>query len=574
MKLKEIISFFKIYIKEDKKLFVKAFLLSFFSALSSIFYGLLIGYSSEYVIAGEFLVGILFLLGYFVLASVDTIFFERKGRIYTSHLCSNLCEKISFKCFSKTLVLPALAFEEKTSGELINRISNDSTRVSDTLGMLISTFLSIFSSLLIFIYICFNSWIIALEIVVSMLVAYYFGKKYLVKIKEKQKEISGDGDKLVALTNEVIRGVREVKVLGIGASLTKGVKKNISDMYDKIRSQSISENNYNALTYILSIVLEVSVFVTAIILIYFGEVSFGFFIAMTYYVYRFNYAVSQIMNISKSYQKMIVSIERISEITENKLYCDESFGSINKTNVLGLIEYRDVSFKYGNEELFIFNKLNLDIQPNKVTALVGKSGSGKSSMFNLLLRYFDVNEGEISIDGINIKDFSEESLRKIITVIRQEPFLFNRTILENFRMLDKNISLTSVRSVCKKAQIDDYIMGLENKYDTVIGEGGVNLSGGQKQRLAIARALLKKSKIILFDEATSALDNENQERIKKVIDDLKKTHTIIVVAHRLSTIENADIIHVVSNGKIVDSGNHKMLLKNSLIYKNLYTKEK
>ena len=190
-----------------------------------------------------------------------------------------------------------------------------------------------------------------------------------------------------------------------------------------------------------------------------------------------------------------------------------------------------------------------------------------------MTRVFDAKDGVVSIDNINIKDLSEDSLRKYVSIIRQEPFLFNRSIKDNFLLINKNLKLKNIRKYCEMAYIDDYIMSLPDKYDTILGEGGVNLSGGQKQRLSIARALAKESKIILFDEATSALDNESQDFIKKVIDDLVKDHTILIVAHRLSTIIDADIIYVIDKGKVAASGNHKELMKNSKIYQSLYKTE-
>ena len=177
------------------------------------------------------------------------------------------------------------------------------------------------------------------------------------------------------------------------------------------------------------------------------------------------------------------------------------------------------------------------------------------------------------MDDVNLKDLSEESLRKNISIIRQEPFLFNRTIKENFTVVKPNITLNEIKKYCKMAYLDDYIESLPNKYDTKLGEGGVNLSGGQKQRLSIARALAKESKVILFDEATSALDNESQGYIKKVIDNLVKNHTVIIIAHRLSTIVDSDIIYIVDKGKIQDYGTHKELLKKSIVYKKLYENE-
>ena len=293
---------------------------------------------------------------------------------------------------------------------------------------------------------------------------------------------------------------------------------------------------------------------------------------MTYYIYRYMWLIENINDLTQNYQKVVVSMTRVSEILENGLYQDETFGNKEIKDLKGIVEFKNVSFSYPGEENTL-NNFNLTLEPNKKIAIVGKSGQGKSTLFNLLTRIFDANEGNILLDNIDIKDLSEETLRKNISIIRQEPFIFNKTIKENFMLIDKEISLEEIRKYSKLAYIDDYIMSLPNKYDTILGEGGVNLSGGQKQRLSIARTLSKQSKVILFDEATSALDNQSQEYIKKAIDNLVTDHTVVIVAHRLSTIMDADIIHVVDKGQIVASGSHLELLKTSDIYKNLYETE-
>lgn len=194
-------------------------------------------------------------------------------------------------------------------------------------------------------------------------------------------------------------------------------------------------------------------------------------------------------------------------------------------------------------------------------------------LLTLGLGYFDATSGKILVNGLDIKDLTEKSLRENISVIRQSPFLFNETIFANFKIVKEDVTIKEVRSVCKKTYIDDYIMSLPDGYDTLIVEGGINLSGGQKQRLAIARTLLKDTKVILFDEATSALDNESQEYIKRTIDSLVKTHTIIIVAHRLSTIMDADIIYVIDDGKVLECGNHTELMEKSELYQKLYSPE-
>ena len=222
----------------------------------------------------------------------------------------------------------------------------------------------------------------------------------------------------------------------------------------------------------------------------------------------------------------------------------------------------------------VFENLNLKIEPNKSVAFVGKSGQGKSTILSLIPRLYDVDAGKITIDGIDIRKLSENGLRDIVTVVPQTPYIFNASIRENLKFVKDDLTDEEMIDVCKKAQIHDFIVGKEKGYDSLVGENGVILSGGQKQRLAIARALLKNSKIILLDEATSALDNENQNKIQMVIEDLTKDHTVIIVAHRLSTVVNCSCIYMVDDGKIIDSGTHDYMMKNCKKYKNLYKIEK
>ena len=311
---------------------------------------------------------------------------------------------------------------------------------------------------------------------------------------------------------------------------------------------------------------------TCIILLYYKQVSLTFLVAMTYYVYRFTNMIENVNELIQTYQSVKVSVSRVNDILDNRLFEDEKFGLKELENVRGVIKFDNVSFAYPDEDETL-NNFNLVVEPNKKVAIVGASGQGKSTLFNLLTRIFDASDGEILIDGVNIKDLKEDTLRKNISIIRQEPFIFNRSIKENFLIVDENLTLDEIRKYCKMAYLDDYIMSLPKGYDTILGEGGVNLSGGQKQRLSIARTLSRNSKIILFDEATSALDNNSQNYIKKTIDDLVSDHTVVIVAHRLSTIMDADIIHVVDHGKVVATGKHKELLKTCELYKNLYLNE-
>lgn len=573
MKLREIISFFKKYCGKDKKLFILAFILLFITALSGTLYGYLIGLVIDLTRINSYTTAILILFLMFIMDVLDNFIFDKYGRIYLEKCANNVVERIGYAVYEKVGMLPARAFEEKSSGEFINRITNDSSTIADSLRQVLRILISLFTSVIVFIYICFNSWIVALEVIIYLIFFYFISHKYLPSIKEKQKEINKEKDKVVAEVSESIRGIREIRALGIRKSMNMNFKNIIRNIFWKTNKQMITEKNYNAWIYNLNGVLEFIIFTTCILLIINNQGSFAFFMAMTYYIYRFMNTIELMMNLSTSVQKMNASIERLSEILDNKLYQDEQFGIVSKTDITGNIEFKNVTFKYPNEKREIFHEFNLSIPTGKKVAIVGKSGQGKTSIFNLLLKYFEVDAGVILIDDIPLDDFTEDALRQNIAIIRQEPFIFNKTILENLKIIDPYMSLKKIRNACKLAEIDEYIMSLPNKYDTMIGEGGINLSGGQKQRLAIARALLKNSKIILLDEATSALDNENQAKIKKAIDNLVETHTIVMVAHRLSTIIDADIIYLIDGGKIVASGTHEELLKKNKIYKDLYKNE-
>lgn len=573
MKFKEMIRFFKKYCGGQKKLFIKSFVFLFTTSMTGTLYGYLIGLAIDKARISSFGLAVAVLLLIYIINFVDSLIFDRYGRIYMERCANNIMEKIGCAVYEKVGLLPARAFEEKSSGEFINRITSDSSTIADSFRQILRITISLLTCAIVFVYICFNSWIVALEVIIYLVLFYIISHKYLPSIKEKQKEINKEKDRAVAEVSESVRGIREIRALGIRKSMNDNFKNIVRNIYFKINKQMITERNYNAWIYILNCTLEFIIFTTCILLIINGNGSFAFFMAMTYYVYRFMNTIELMMNLSTSVQKMKVSVERLSEILDNKLYQDEKFGIVSKTDILGNVEFKNVTFKYPNEEKEIFKEFNLTIPTGKKVAIVGKSGQGKTTIFNLLLRYFDPDAGVILVDDIPIEDFTEDSLRENIAIIRQEPFIFNKTILENLKIIDPYMSLKKIRNACKLAEIDEYIMSLPNKYDTMIGEGGINLSGGQKQRLAIARALLKNSKIILFDEATSALDNENQSKIKQAIDNLVKDHTIIIVAHRLSTIIDADVIYLIDGGKVVASGTHKQLLKKSLIYKNLYINE-
>ncbi len=559
-------------IKEDKKKLIIASIIIFMVGMCEIFTGYLNGSAVESITNLNIKMALIYLGIYFILKVVMEGIILSIGNSMLYKIESALTRKLGFFTYKKSLDLPAVAYEQKSSGEIINRITNDADSLSFAFGRLLNMVSSLVSSLIVLVYIFFNSWIVGVEVIIFLCVLYFILKKYNPLLKAIHKERKVEQDKFTSLVNESIRGIREIKTLGIKSSLINDMIDIIKSIFNKSAKEIDIQKRFNITTRLLKSTLEVGTFVTCIILLYYKQVSLTFFIAMTYYIYRYMWLIENINDLTQTYQKLVVSIGRVNEILENKLYQDESFGTKKIKDLKGIIEFKNVTFSYPDEDVTL-NNFNLTIEPNKKVAIIGKSGQGKSTLFNLMTRIFNPTSGEILLDGININDLTEEDLRKDISIIRQEPFIFNRTIKENFKLIKENIKTEEIRKYAKIAYLDDYIMSLPQKYDTVLGEGGVNLSGGQKQRLSIARTLSKQSKIILFDEATSALDNNSQEYIKKAIDNLVKDHTVIIVAHRLSTIIDADVIHVVDNGKVVASGTHSELLKTNKIYQNLYKNE-
>ncbi len=482
-------------------------------------------------------------------------------------------KNVSKDLYKKIDMLPAKAFEEIGVGEFINRLYTDPDRVMELLQKLIRLICKALVVVVVLIVSFKISLLLGCEILVFGFIMGFISFKFFPKIKKTQESIKKESDNYVKVATENITGIREIKSLGI----KKNIENNIFNILDNLFSHNKKIKKYEVIYYSLNnltyFILQFIILFTAGYYTVTGKIAYSLFIVLETYIWRIDEVVESISDFGVNYNKVTVSLKRISEIVNNKLYDDEKFGDVVLENVKGNIQFSNVKFKYSEDEDYTLKGLNLKIVPNKKIAIVGRSGNGKSTLFNLLLRYFDATSGNITIDGVNICDLTEEDLRKNISIIRQTPFLFNLSIFDNFKLVKEDVTLEEVRKYCKEAYIDSYIMSLPDKYDTIIGEGGINLSGGQKQRLAIARTLLLNTKIILFDEATSALDNESQDYIKKTIDNLVKDHTIVIVAHRLSTIVDADVINVIDKGRLEATGTHEELLKKSKVYKNLYSNE-
>ncbi len=561
------------YLKNDKfKLFLYVFFtISFIVPPLGTAY--LWGKGLEFLLVKDIYNFMYYLLLWFALNVYGYVIAMRGIDIVFNQMEVDFTKNITIDLYKKIDKLPAIAFEDIGVGEFINRLHSDTDCIMSLLGNIIKLLCKIFVMFLAMV-ICFKiSVILGVELLVFAFVNGLLAYHYFPKIEKEQEKVKKESDKFSKQSTENISGIREIKALGIKSSIENKMKNIINDLFSHSLSIKTYESRYYTLSNLIYFILEFTILYTAGKLFIDGKIVYAMFTVTQTYIWRIDDVVNSFSDFGVQFNKISVSLKRIDEILNNRLYKDEVFGNQVLDNIKGEIEFKDVFFKYRENDEYTLNGLNLKIKPNRKTAVVGRSGNGKSTIFNLLLRYFDSSEGNVYIDGIDIKDLTEKSLRSSISIIRQAPFLFNCSVLDNFKYVKDDVTLEEVRDVCKRAYIDDYIMSLPNGYDTLVGEGGINLSGGQKQRLAIARTLLLNTKIILFDEATSALDNESQDYIMKTIDELSKDHTVVIVAHRLTTIESADIINVIDKGVLESSGTHEYLIENSKLYKTLYKKE-
>lgn len=561
------------YLKDDKlklSIYIFLVLITYLPSLLAAFFW---GFALERLIEKDIIGFIMYLglwEGLFIL--FYTILQIPRDTLY-NYLEIKFTREVSKDLYKKIDNLPARAFEEIGVGEFINRLYTDPDRVMSLLGQMIKLICKAFVIILVLVMSFKISLLLGTEVLIFGIIMGFISMKFFPRIKSTQENIKKESDNYVKVATENITGIREIKSLGIKKNIENNIYSILDSLFNHTKQIKKYEVMYFSLNNLAYFTLQFIILLTAGYYTIHGQIAYSMFIVLEKYIWRIDDVVESLSDFGVNYNKVTVSLKRIGEIVNNELYDDEKFGNRKLSKVKGTISFEDVIFRYREDESNTLKGLSLNIEPKKKIAIVGRSGNGKSTIFNLLLRYFDATEGNIKIDNVNIKNLSEKTLRNNISIIRQSPFLFNLSIIDNFRLVKENVTLEEIRKVCKKAYIDDYIMSLPNKYETIIGEGGVNLSGGQKQRLAIARTLLLNTKIILFDEATSALDNESQEYIKKTIDELVKDHTVVIVAHRLSTIVDADTIHVIDKGKLAASGTHKELLKSSKVYKGLYNSE-
>lgn len=505
------------------------------------------------------------LLAISIINELKTLIIRKNTQIFRRGTVRNMQMSLG----RETLKLEQSTLDSNSSGAFIQRLTSDTDKMAGmfTTGMgKLTGFLSNIGSFIAILVIDYHMFVYYLVAAIILTILHYVKNE---QVGKKDVEFRNQSDKVAGLTGELVRGARDIKMLFAKESFMKELDKNIVLQSEKNFEMRNIDMGFNLGIDLLKDLFE---FITIVVLIYLvinNIITVA--IAIALYSYRSTVltdligTVSSLLEECKSFN---ISCNRVFDIISNKKFKKEKFGNKHIENIVGNFEFKNVVFSYDDKNT-ILNHLNLKIDENKTYGIVGKSGEGKTTIFNLLCKMYDNQSGVISIDGIDIKELDEESIRGNITIISQNPYIFNLSIKDNLKLIKNDITDQEIVEACHLACLDDFINRLPNGYDTVIGEGGVNLSGGQRQRLAIARALVQKTKIILFDEATSALDNETQHKIQKAIDNLKDNYTIVIIAHRLSIIVNCDKIMILQNGQVIDSGTHKELLKSNKDYKKL-----
>ena len=507
------------------------------------------------------------------------IFIVENLRNLVNYFCNYFSQVIyreSFINIQTSLSKEILRLENKTideqgSGAFIQRLTNDASRLADVFYVLNNYITNIITDIGIFCAIFIISKKIFIFVFISITILYIIENLRVKKYNEIDKIYRNKHDKTSGFIGELVRGIRDIKMLNAEESFMKKMHSNILDLNQTRYKMGTTDRKYKLFRGFIQDLNELLLICLLVYLIIKKELTVATALIIHNYSSRLPSIINYIGMFLERVKDFNLSASRISTIINSNEFKKESFGTTHLSKINGDFEFKNVEFAYENVK--VLDNISFKIKANETVAFVGKSGAGKTTIFNLICKMYNVNKGEILIDGININELDKDSIRSNITIISQNPYIFNFSIKENLKLVKNDLTEQEMIEACKLACLHDFIMDLPDKYDTIIGEGGVNLSGGQKQRLAIARALIQKTEIILFDEATSALDNETQASIQQAINNMKNEYTILIIAHRLSTIINCDRILFINDGKVEIEGTHKKLLKKSKNYKKLYESE-
>ena len=511
----------------------------------------------------------------FILCSVISNLFRFLGMYYLTPVSANATRDIRNDLFNKILTLPLSFYINHKSGEIITRFNSDLHEI-DTALIRVSIDTLLRQPLVIVVFIVtlliINPLLTIISLLVFPLVSYITGK-ISKAIRRKASQSQAELDKISSMYEETISGLRVIK----GFSAQNYFRANFEAINHRFSRYTKKIFRYLELSAPTSEMLALIsllcvILIGGLLLINKGSISAN---SLILFVIIFARLIPPIQTLIRGYgyiQKGLISANRIFEILDSDEKIIEMPNAISIKNLRNGIEFKNVNFAYDTDT--VLHNINLKINKGETLALVGNSGGGKSTIVNLLLRFYDVNQGKILVDDIDIKNYVISDIRKLFGVVSQDVMLFNDSVFNNISFGKNHADKQNVIQAAKNANAHDFIMEMPHGYDTIIGDRGVKLSGGQRQRLSIARAILQDPPILLLDEATSSLDSQSEQIVQKALDYLMKNRTSIIIAHRLSTIQNADKIIVLKDGKIIEEGKHSELIAKHGEYYKLVTLQK
>ncbi|MFA5522960.1 MAG: ABC transporter ATP-binding protein [Tissierellales bacterium] len=561
------------FFKSEKRKLIITFLLILISGVLGLSVPFLVGKAVDAIYPGKALVEFE-KLRFIVLTLLSVYLLDNMLTFLQEYTVAGIAQRVVFslreKLFGKLQSLPIIFFDKHTHGEIMSRLSNDIDNVSATISQSTVQFMAsavnILGSLVMMLYL---SPLMTMASMITIPMVYFLtrfiAKRTKLLFREQQKTLG----RLNGHIEESIAGIHVVKAFNNEEKVIAEFKA----QNDRLRDVGVKAQTWSG--FIMPLMNVINNFGFGIIAIFGGSlavkgiISVGVIASFISYSKQFTRPLNELANTFNTLQSGIAGAERVFEILDELEERKDGDNALVIENIRGEVEFKDVTFEYKKDEPVLRN-ISFKVAPGTNIALVGPTGAGKTTIVNLLTGFYEINKGEILIDGINIKDYKKDSLRKIFGMVLQDTYLFSGTIKENIKYGNLDATDEDIVRAATLARADDFIIKQTQEYDTFLNEGGTNLSQGQRQLLAIARAILANPSILILDEATSSVDTRTELKIQEAMVRLMENRTTFIIAHRLSTIKDADIIMVIDHGEIVEKGSHEDLLEKKGHYYNLH----